>query len=204
MVQTPASRETETLSIELPKAIGLYVTQEQFAALAAANRDLRLERSAKGELIVNPPTGWETGRRNRSITGQLDRWYEENEDLGEAFDSSTGFILPNGATRSPDASWVSRERWQALTPEQRGTFAHICPDFVVELRSSSDTLKSVQDKMREYIDNGAILGWLIDPQQRRVEIYRAGQDVEVLENPAELSGEDVLPGFVVNLRRVWD
>ncbi|MEQ8960237.1 MAG: Uma2 family endonuclease [Coleofasciculus sp. C2-GNP5-27] len=204
MVQTPASRETETLSIELPQAIGLYVTQEQFAALAAANRDLRLERSAKGELIVNPPTGWETGRRNRSLTGQLDRWYEENEDLGEAFDSSTGFILPNGATRSPDASWVSRERWQALTPEQKGTFAHICPDFVVELRSSSDTLKSVQDKMREYIDNGALLGWLIDPQQRRVEIYRAGQDVEVLENPAELSGEDVLPGFVVNLRRVWD
>ncbi|MEQ9234748.1 Uma2 family endonuclease [Coleofasciculus sp. E2-BRE-01] len=204
MVQTPASRETETLSIELPKAIGLYVTQEQFAALAAANRDLRLERSAKGELIVNPPTGWETGRRNRSLTGQLDRWYEENEDLGEAFDSSTGFILPNGATRSPDASWVSRERWQALTPEQKGTFAHICPDFVVELRSSSDTLKSGQDKMREYIDNGAILGWLIDPQQRRVEIYRAGKDVEVLENPAELSGEAVLPGFVLNLRRVWD
>jgi len=204
MVQTPASRETETLSIELPKAIGLYVTQEQFAALAAANRDLRLERSAKGELIVNPPTGWETGRRNRSLTGQLDRWYEENEDLGEAFDSSTGFILPNGATRSPDASWVSRERWQALTPKQKGTFAHICPDFVVELRSSSDTLKSGQDKMREYIDNGAILGWLIDPHQRRVEIYRAGKDVEVLENPAELSGEAVLPGFVLNLRRVWD
>lgn len=204
MVQTPASREIETLSIELPKAIGLYVTQEQFAALAAANRDLRLERSAKGELIVNPPTGWETGRRNRSLTGQLDRWYEENEDLGEAFDSSTGFILPNGATRSPDASWVSRERWQALTPKQKGTFAHICPDFVVELRSSSDTLKSGQDKMREYIDNGAILGWLIDPQQRRVEIYRAGKDVEVLENPAELSGEAVLPGFVLNLRRVWD
>jgi Uma2 family endonuclease len=204
MVQTPASQDTETLSIELPKAIGLYVTQEQFTALAAANRDLRLERSAKGELIVNPPTGWETGRRNRSLTGQLDRWYEENEDLGEAFDSSTGFILPNGATRSPDASWVSRERWQALTPEQKGTFAHICPDFVVELRSSSDTLKSGQDKMREYIDNGAILGWLIDPQQRRVEIYRAGKDVEVLGNPAELSGEAVLPGFVLNLRRVWD
>lgn len=204
MVQTPASPETETLSIELPKAIGLYVTQEQFAALAAANRDLRLERTAKGELIVNPPTGWETGRRNRSLTGQLDRWYEENEDLGEAFDSSTGFILPNGATRSPDASWVSRERWQALTPEQKGTFANICPDFVVELRSSSDTLKSVQDKMREYIDNGALLGWLIDPQQRRVEIYRPGKDVDVLENPAELSGEAVLPGFVLNLRRVWD
>ena len=204
MVQTPTSPENKTLLIELPKTIGLLVTQEQFAAIAAANRDLRLERTAQGELIVNPPTGWETGERNRSLTGQLDRWYEENEDLGKAFDSSTGFILPNGATRSPDASWVSRERWQALTPEQKGTFANICPDFVVELRSSSDTLKSLQDKMREYIDNGAKLGWLLDPQHRRVEIYRPGQDVEVLENPAELSGEAVLPGFVLNLRRVWN
>ncbi|MBW4548246.1 MAG: Uma2 family endonuclease [Symplocastrum torsivum CPER-KK1] len=204
MVQTPTSPENKTLLIELPKTIGLLVTQEQFAAIAAANRDLRLERTAQGELIVNPPTGWETGERNRSLTGQLDRWYEENEDLGKAFDSSTGFILPNGATRSPDASWVSRERWQALTPEQKGTFANICPDFVVELRSSSDTLKSLQDKMREYIDNGAKLGWLLDPQHRRVEIYRPGKDVEVLENPAELSGEAVLPGFVLNLRRVWN
>ena len=204
MVQTPASPETETLLIELPKTIGLYVTQEQFAALAAANRDLRLERTAQGELIVNPPTGWETGERNSSLTGQLYRWYEENEDLGKVFDSSTGFILPNGATRSPDASWVSRERWQALTPEQKGTFANICPDFVVELRSSSDRLGSLQAKMREYIDNGALLGWLIDPQQRRVEIYQPGLAVEVLENPIELSGETVLPGFVLNLRRVWD
>ena len=204
MVQTPASPETETLLIELPKTIGLYVTQEQFAAIAAANRDLRLERTAQGEIIVNPPTGWETGERNSSLTGQLYRWYEDSEDLGKVFDSSTGFILPNGATRSPDASWVSGERWQALTPEQKGTFANICPDFVVELRSSSDSLKSVQDKMREYIDNGAKLGWLIDPQHRRVEIYRPGKDVDVLENPAELSGEAVLAGFVLNMRRVWD
>src|ERR687886_2286695 len=149
MVQTPASPETETLLIELPKTIGLYVTQEQFAAIAAANRDLRLERTAQGELIVNPPTGWETGERNSSLTGQLYRWYEDSEDLGKVFDSSTGFILPNGATRSPDASWVSGERWQALTPEQKGTFANICPDFVVELRSSSDSLKSLQAKMWE-------------------------------------------------------
>ncbi|MEH2245598.1 Uma2 family endonuclease [Nostoc sp.] len=204
MVQTPASPETETLLIELPKTIGLYVTQEQFAALAAANRDLRLERTARGELIVNPPTGWETGERNSSLTGQLYRWYEDSEDLGKAFDSSTGFILPNGATRSPDASWVSRERWQALTPEQKGTFPNICPDFVVELRSRSDRLGSLQTKMKEYIDNGALLGWLIDPQQRRVEIYRPRLAVEVLENPTELSGEAVLPGFVLNLRRVWD
>ncbi|NEQ18823.1 MAG: Uma2 family endonuclease [Microcoleus sp. SIO2G3] len=204
MVQTPATPETETLLIELPKSIALLVTQEQFAAIAAANRDLRLERTAQGELIVNPPTGWETGRRNWSISGELYLWWRNAGEPGEAFDSSTGFILPNGATRSPDASWVSRERWQALTPEQQGTFANICPDFVVELRSSSDTLKPLEDKMREYMDNGAKLGWLIDPQQRRVEIYRLGKDVDVLENPAELSGEGVLLGFVLNLRRVWD
>ncbi|MBN4001373.1 Uma2 family endonuclease [Nostoc sp. LPT] len=204
MVQTPASPETETLLIELPKSIGLYVTQEQFAALAAANRDLRLERTAQGELIVNPPTGWETGERNCSISSELYLWWRNAGEPGKVFDSSTGFILPNGATRSPDASWVSGERWQVLTSAQKGTFANICPDFVVELRSSSDTLKSLQDKLREYIDNGAKLGWLIDPQQRRVEIYRLAKDVEVLENPAELSGEAVLPGFVLNLRRVWD
>ncbi len=204
MVQTPASPETETLLIELPKSIGLYVTQEQFAALAAANRDLRLERTAQGELIVNPSTGWETGERNSSISGELYLWWRNAGEPGEAFDSSTGFILPNGATRSPDASWVSGERSQTLTSAQKGTFANICPDFVVELRSSSDTLKSLQDKLREYIDNGAKLGWLIEPQQRRVEIYRLAKDVEVLENPAELSGEAVLPGFVLNLRRVWD
>jgi Uma2 family endonuclease len=201
MLQT--STQTETLSLELPNAIALCVTQEQFEALSAANRDLRLERTAEGELIVNPPTGGESGARNRSITGQLDRWYEEHENLGEAFDSSTGFRLPNGADRSPDASWVSRERWEALTPQQRKGFIPLCPDFVIELRSESDSLPKLQAKMGEYINNGARLGWLIDPQNRRVEIYRAQGEVEVLENPTELSGEEVLPGFVLNLRRVW-
>ncbi len=203
MVQTPPKLEAETLLIELPKTIKLSVTQEQFAALAAVNRDVRMERTSQGELIVNPPTGWETGRRNSSLTGQLYCWYKEIEDSGKVFDSSTGFTLPNGAIRSPDACWVSQEGWDALTIEQKGTFAHICPDFVVELRSSSDTLKSLQEKMREYIENGAKLGWLIDPKQRRVEIYRLGKEVEVLENPAELSGEEVLQGFVLDLRRVW-
>lgn len=202
MVQTPASYENQTLLIELPSSIGLYVTQEQFAALAAVNRDLKLERTAQGELIVNPPTGWETGAYNWSISGELYLWWRNSGEPGKAFDSSTGFILPNGATRSPDASWVNQQRWQALTSEQKGTFANICPDFVVELRSSSDRLESLQTKMREYIDNGTLLGWLIDPQQRRVEIYRPLLAVEVLENPTELSGE-VLPGFVLNLRGVW-
>ncbi|MBO1349580.1 MAG: Uma2 family endonuclease [Hormoscilla sp. GUM202] len=203
MVQTKTSPQIQTHRIELPAALALYITQDQFAALAAANRDMRLERTARGELIVNPPTGWETGERNFSLIGQFYRWFEENENLGKAFDSSTGFILPNGANRAPDVSWVSRERWDALTPEQKGTFANICPDFVVELRSSSDRVQSLQTKMSEYIENGTRLGWLIDPQQGQVEIYRPGLAVEVLSNPTELSGEDVLPGFRLNLRRMW-
>jgi Uma2 family endonuclease len=203
MVQTPAKLETETLLLTLPTTLKLYVTQEQFEALAASNRDLRLERTAKGELIVNPPTGWETGKRNFSIIGQLGRWYEDNGNLGKAFDSSTGFILPNGANLSPDACWISQERWDALTDEQKGTFANICPDFVVELRSKSDTLKSLQEKMQEYMENGAKLAWLIDPQNRTVEVYRVGLEVEILSNPSELSGEEILPGFVLDLRRVW-
>ncbi len=202
MLPTPIQTETETLSLEVPNAIALHVTQEQFEALSAANRDLRLERTAEGELIVNPPTGGESGQRNFRITGQLARWYEEHENLGEGFDSSTGFRLPNGADRSPDASWIERKRWESLTPQQRKGFVPLCPGFVVELRSESDSLPKLQAKMREYMDNGAQLGWLIDPQNRRVEIYRPRRTVEVQENPPNLSGEEVLPGFILNLRRV--
>ena len=202
MLQTPTTPESQTLSLELPSSIALQVTPEQFTALAAANRDLRLERTSQGELIVNPPAGWETGKRNSSITGQLYRWYEANETLGEIFDSSAGFTLPNGAIRSPDTSWVSRDRWEALTPEEKTTFPKICPDFVVELRSRSDQLKPLQEKMQEYLENGARLGWLIDPQNSRVEIYQTGKETEILENPTELSGEPVLPGFILNLTRI--
>ena len=203
MVRTPTTPETETLLLNLPKTLRLQVTQKQFAALAASNRELRLERTAQGELIVNPPTGWETGKRNWSLSGELYLWWRNAGEPGEAFDSSTAFVLPNGATRAPDASWVSQDRWDALTSEEKGTFANICPDFVVELRSASDTLKSLQEKMLEYMDNGARLGWLIDPQNRTVEIYRPGLDVEVLSDPAELSGEAVVVGFVLKLSRVW-
>lgn len=201
MIQTPI--QAKTFSLELPCELVLQVSQEQFEILAAANRDLQLERTAQGELIVNPPTGGESGKRNLSISTQLGNWFEAREELGEAFDSSTGFRLPNGADRSPDASWVSRERWESLTPQQRKGFVPLCPDFAIELRSESDSLPKLQAKMREYIDNGTQLGWLIDPQNRRVEIYRSGREVEVLENPSSLSGEDVLPEFVLNLRRVW-
>lgn len=203
MVQIPAKPETETLLLNLPKALKLYVTPEQFIALAACNRDLQLERTAKGELIVNPPTGWETGKQNINITTELCLWWRNGGEPGEVFDSSTAFTLPNNAIRSPDAAWVSQERCDALTDEQKGTFAQVCPDFVVELRSSSDTLKSLQEKMQEYMENGARLGWLINPKNRTVAIYREGLETEVLENPSQLSGEDVLPGFVLDLRRVW-
>jgi Uma2 family endonuclease len=198
----PLSTRSPTLALELPSDILLHVTPQQFEILAAANRDLKLERTATGELIVNPPTGGISGKRNLSISTQLGVWYEAHAELGEAFDSSTGFVLPNGANRSPDAAWVSQERWQSLTLEQQKSFVPLCPDFVVELRSESDSLSQLQVKMREYMDNGSRLGWSIDPQNKRVEIYRQDRDVEILENPIELSGEDVLPGFALNLSRV--
>ena len=200
MVQTSIASE---MHLVIPRSLLLFVTLKQFEVLALRNRDLRLERTAKGELVVNPPTGWETGKRNFSLTGQLFQWCDRHEDSGMGFDSSTGFILPDGATRSPDASWVSRSRWEALSDEQKGTFPQICPDFVVELRSRSDTLSDLQNKMQEYLDNGARLGWLLDPKHRRVEIYRPSQPVEVLDNPTQLSGEDVLPEFVLSLSKLW-
>lgn len=178
------------------------VTHEQFEQLAAANRDLRLERTATGELIVMPPTGSETGNRNADVEGQLWLWNRRTK-LGKVFNSSSGFRLPNGANRSPDASWIKLERWEALIPEEKQGFAPICPDFVVELRSPSDNMEPLRTKMTEYMDNQARLGWLIDRKNRKVEIYRQGRDVEVLVNPISLSGEDVLPGFVLDLTEVW-
>jgi Uma2 family endonuclease len=200
-IHTPI--QADVLSLELPHDLVLCVTQEQFEVLAAANRDLRLERTSAGELIMNPPTGGESGHRNVKISYFLVKWVEEEGGHGIPFDSSTGFRLPSGADRSPDASWVSGDRWQVLTLEQQRGFVPLCPDFVVELRSASDSLSKLQVKMQEYIENGARLGWLIDPQNQRVEIYRPESEVEVLENPALVSGEDVLAGFVLNLSRIW-
>jgi Uma2 family endonuclease len=178
------------------------LTDEQFFELCSANRDLRFERSADGELIIMPPVTGMSGYRNLKLSQQLANWADTN-DLGIGFDSSTGFKLPNGADRSPDASWVRLDRWNALTEEQKDSFIPLAPDFAVELRSKTDVLKTVQAKMREYIDNGVRLGWLIDPKSRRVEIYRPGQEVEVLESPVSLSGEDVLPGFALDLSPLW-
>ena len=162
-----ASPQSKSYLLQLPRDLALQVTPKQFDALATANRDLKFERTAKGELIVNPPTGGESGKRNLSISTQLGIWFEANDTLGEAFDSSTGFKLPNGANRSPDASWVRKDRWEALSQEQQEGFVPLCPDFVIELRSKSDSLKELRAKMQEYIDNSSQLGWLIDPQNKQ-------------------------------------
>jgi Uma2 family endonuclease len=193
---------SQTIALNIPSTLTLTLTREQFVQLALANRDLQLERTATGELIVMPPTGSDTGNRNLDIEGQLWLWNRQTK-LGKAFNSSTGFHLPNGADRSPDASWVRQDRWDTLTPEQRKGFAPLCPDFVLELRSESDNMEPLRAKMREYMANGARLGWLIDRKNKKVEIYRQGQEVEVLDNPSTLSDEDVLPGFVLDLTEVW-
>ena len=181
----------------------IKLTSEQFYQLCEENPDLKLERNAKGELIVMPPTGGETGKSNSTANAQIWTWNDRTE-LGEVFDSSTGFTLPNKADRSPDVSWVEKSRWSALTPEQREKFIPLCPDFVIELVSPSDSLKKTQEKMPEYMENGCRLGWLINRKKREVEIYRPGQDVEVLQSPLTLSGENVLPGFVLNLQKIWN
>ncbi|NMG18916.1 Uma2 family endonuclease [Brasilonema bromeliae] len=190
----------DALTVNLNPVIEL--TDEQFFQLCQANRDLRFERTATGELIIMPPTGGETSNSNAGLTAQLWLWNEQDK-LGKVFDSSGGFKLPNGADRSPDAAWVKLERWNTLTQEQQTRFLPLCPDFVVELLSPSDSLKVTQQKMKEYQENGARLGWLINRKSRQVEIYRIGQEVEVLESPVNLSGEDVLPGFVLNLEAIW-
>jgi Uma2 family endonuclease len=180
----------------------LELTDDQFFDLCQRNRDVKFERTATGELIIMTPTGGETSNSNGRLTQQLFNWTDA-DGTGIAFDSSGGFKLPNGADRSPDASWVRLDRWEALTPEQRQKFPPICPDFVVELLSPTDSLKATQAKMREYLENGAHLGWLIKRKTRQVEIYCQGKAVEALDAPTSLSGEDVLPGFVLRLEPIW-
>jgi Uma2 family endonuclease len=180
----------------------LQISSEEFYQICQENPDLKLERSAEGVLIIMPPTGGETGKRNINISGQLWLWNEQYQ-LGEAFDSSTGFSLPNGADRSPDASWIEKSRWESLNPSQRESFIPLCPDFVIELLSSTDSLKKTQEKMQEYLDNGCRLGWLINRKKQEVEIYRSGKEVEILSSPQTLSGEDVLLGFILNLAKIW-
>ena len=179
------------------------LTEEQFFQLCQINRDLRLERTAEGDIIIMPPTGAETGSRNFEITRQFGNW-ARSDGTGVGFDSSTGFKLPNEADRSPDAAWILRSRLAELTLEQKQKFLPLAPDFVIELKSPTDVFEDVQAKMEEYMANGVRLGWLINPESKRVYIYRSGKEVEVLENPLEISGEPELPGFVLDLREIWE
>ncbi|MGB3493718.1 MAG: Uma2 family endonuclease [Elainellaceae cyanobacterium] len=176
----------------------VHFTDEQFYQLCIHNPDLTIERTAAGALIFMPPVGGESGNRELEFGIDLGIWNRQTQ-RGKVFSSSTIFRLPNGGSRSPDAAWVELSRWQSLTPEQRQKFPPIAPDFVMELRSQTDSLSLLQDKMQEYLDSSVRLGWLFNPQDQQVEIYRLGQEKEVCPLPTQLSGEDVLPGFTLSV-----
>lgn len=194
------------VSLTLPLVLEtteVHLTDEQFYQLCRSNPDLTIERSAKGALIVMTPVGGEGGSYEMDLGGELYLWNKQSVQ-GKVFSSSTLFKLPNGGDRSPDAAWVELSRWQALTPEQRRKFPPIAPDFVIELRSPTDDLELLRAKMQEYMDAGVRLGWMLNPQDQQVEIYRQGQPKEVRQLPTQLSGEDVLPGFVLSVNRFED
>lgn len=178
------------------------ITEEEFFAFCQANRKLRIERTRTGEVIIMTPAGGESGRRNLKASARLCHW-AESDGTGVAFDSSTGFLLPNGAVRSPDLAWVSRARWDALSQDQREQFPPLCPDFVGEIRSPTDRLGALEEKMQEYIENGAKLGWLLDPVEKKVCVYRPGEPVACLDDPETVSADPVLPGFTLNVREVF-
>lgn len=183
---------------------GLHpLSDERFAEFCAQYPELRIEMNSEGELMIMLPVVSRGGKRNFMLTARFGLWVETN-GRGVGFDSSTGFTLRNGAKRSPDVSWIKRERWDALSEEQKDDFAPICPDFVVELRSKSDRLKHLQEKMEEYIENGAALGWLIDPLEKKVHVYRPGSSIQVLDNPTEISGDPLLKGLVLKLEGILD
>jgi len=191
----------QVISLCLPLSVRLKVTPDEFALLASLNRDLRLEMTAAGELIAMAPEGSWSAHLNFDLSIQLGRWVYTNSGLG--FGSSAGFILPNGACRSPDLSWIATDRWNALAADEKSGFAHICPDFVVELRSPTDSIEQLKLKMQEYQENGARLGWLIDPLTKTVTIYRPCQEPETLVNPAKISGEAVLPSFELDTATIF-
>jgi len=189
------------LVLRLPPELRL--SEKQFVKICQLNEPLRFETTSEGDLVIMAPEGSETGNMSFDLTGQFSQWVR-TDGTGLGFGSSAGFTLPNGAWRNPDMAWVTRSRWEALTRPERARFAPFCPDFVMELRSPSDPLRHLQAKMQEYIDNGARLGWLIDPLEHTVYVYRPGAPVERLEAPETLSGDPVLPGFVLDLREIWN
>lgn len=199
---TSTNTEREPLVLRFSPRLK-QMSEHEFYEFCQLNRDLRLELTSEGDLIIMPPTGSKTGIRNSRLNLRLAGWAEK-DGTGQAFDSSAGFRLPNSAKRSPDFAWVINERWNALTEEEQEEFAPLCPDFVVELRSRTDILADVQRKMKEYIMNGARLGWLIDPLERKVHVYRPDAPTEELDNPRTISGEPLLRGLKLDLREIWD
>lgn len=199
-METPAYLGHPPLIVHLQPVLEL--SDDQLYEFAQLNRELRIERNALGELIIMPPTGGESGQRNAEITMQLRLW-AKRDGSGATFDSSTGFRLPNGAVRSPDASWIKQSRLAGLSDDDKKKFIPLCPDFVIELRSETDSLSVLQEKMQEYLDNGSQLGLLIDPEQKRVYVYRPEVEVEELENPETVSGDPLLASFVLDLREIW-
>src|SRR5215207_6127652 len=199
---TPTERKAGPLVLRFGTFLKSLSDEECFQFFKI-NEHLRLELTSEGDLVVMPPTGGETGIRNFELNGNFWAWSKQ-DGRGKSFDSSTVFSLPNGAKRSPDLAWVSKERWNALSKSQRTSFPPICPDFVVELRSPSDSLNFLQKKMEEYIANGAQLGWLLDPSTRKVYIYRPQAGVEVLDNPETVSGEPLLRGFMLDVHATWE
>lgn len=200
MTQLAIPSSPVPLTLRLGSALRL--SDDELFELCARNRELRIERTAGGDLIVMTPAGGESSHRNLEITAALAVW-ARRDGTGVAFDSSVGFFLPNGAMRGPDAAWVLRSRLEPLPAETRKKFLPLCPDFVVELRSPSDRLPDLQAKTEEFRENGARLGWLVDPQEKRVHVYRPARSVEVLENPTQIAGDPELPGFSLDLQPVW-
>jgi Uma2 family endonuclease len=198
-------RSTETYLPTQPLTLDFHsarLTEEQFEELCRNNRDLKFEMSSKGELIIVPPTSPESGWRNSDLIIDIGNWSRKDK-TGIVFGSSTMFTLPNGAKRSPDVSWMTKEKWESVSPSERRKFSRVVPDFVIELLSPTDNLFDAQEKMREYIENGVRLGWLIDPLEQKVHIYRADGEIEILDNPEKVSGEGVLQGFELNVRQIW-
>jgi len=198
--QLPIATENSPVVLKFHPVITM--TDDQLFDFCQLNQDLRIERKATGEIVIMSPTGSETDQRNFDLIVQLGIWTKQ-DGTGVGFGSSGGFTLPSGAVRSPDAAWIKKTDWEAITLEKRKKFAPICPEFVVELRSESDSLKELKNKMEEYIKNGTQLGWLIDRVQAKVYVYRANAVVEELDNPVTLSGENILPGFVLDLSGIW-
>ena len=197
----PSAAELQCHVLHVPESVSLSDTQ--FFDLCQVNRDLRIERTAGGEIVIMSPTGWETGSRNAEIIAQLRTWARA-DGTGVSVDSSTGFRLPNGAIREPDAAWVRKTRLSSVPPDQKQRFLPLCPDFAIELRSPSDQLSTLRDKMVEYVENGVQLGWLLDPETRSVYVYRPGAQVEEIKDAGSVAANPEVPGFTLDLKLVWE